>query len=71
VEQVGDLRPALVGVGGGPGGVFRGGDVEVRALALFCGPGQEVPRVASAGGGDEPVVDVGLASVGPIGAFPG
>jgi hypothetical protein len=71
VEQLGDLRPALVWVGGGPGGAFWGGDVEVGTLALLGGPGQEVPRVASVGARDEPVADVGLASIGQIGAFPG
>ncbi|MGH3779418.1 MAG: hypothetical protein ACRDRO_02005, partial [Pseudonocardiaceae bacterium] len=46
-------------------------DGELVAVAVVGGPGQEIPHVAGARTGGEPLVDVGLAAVGERGVFRG
>jgi hypothetical protein len=70
VQQAGCQVPALAVGDRGPGAPLRAGDVEVRAVSVAGGPGQELADVACTGPGGQPVIDVGLAAARQGGAAP-
>jgi hypothetical protein len=63
VQQLGELREAVLIVDGGAGGVLERGDVQGLAAVVFAGPAEEVTDLVGLRALGQPVVEVGLGGL--------